>query len=179
LTRFASLQLFLETLEYLSLNLESRIEAHEKVALEIIPRGLTQSDAIVSTEDRPGQLKVRWSPLQEDVGAVLAIPLKNPELKAEPQPVPYVEVSPHALRFTPMREHQGQHEFTISLETFEGLFRLARGYHEGFEGVPRSSQLRNYREALRGAVAEDIVIMDFTNPADKVSMTMGTRIRFD
>jgi hypothetical protein len=179
LSPFASLEIFLDTVGYLSGGSPATIEAYETVLWEMLPAGLIRSEGIVLADERPTRLEVRWSQGRGEVGAVLVLPLRDPELKAEPEPVPYVETFPQRLVFRPGSDVGGLQALTMSLDTFEGLARLAAGYHEGFAGVPRTSQLRNFREALRALLPEEMVILDFDDPSSRVNVTVRERMRFD
>ena len=95
-----------------------------------------------------------------------------------PREVPYVETSPNRLLYRP-RADSSVSDLMVSLDTFEGLFRLAHGSEEGFSGVPRGSQLRNYRETLRSVPVEDMVIVELENPRERVVVERGERFRLE
>ena len=177
-TRYASLGLFIEALRYVAEGLPSAVDAYEEATMTLVPRGLMRSEGVTLLEERARRVEIRWSSSRKDVGALLVLPLTAPALVAEPAAVPYVEVFPDRLTFVPFSGSPDR-RLVMSLETFEGLFRLAAGYHEGFQGVPRTSQLRNFRESLRGLEADEMVILDFDDPSSRVSVTLRERMRFD
>lgn len=179
LTRLSSLHTFLATLDYIANERREGIQEYERVLRIVIPTGLIRSEDIIVEDERPRSLEVRWSSARDEVGAVLELPLSNPTIQAEPGVVPYVESFPQRLIFKPDSRDEDLQPLTVSLNTFEGLARLAVGYHEGFAGVPKTSQLRNFREALRAQSPEQIVLRDFDDPSISVQVTHWERIGFD
>ena len=129
--------------------------------------------------DRPHTLEVRWSGEGGDVAALLTLPLTSPAIGAlSSAPSDYVESFPEGLLFQPFPDHP-ELQLPMSLDTFEALFRLAHGYHEAFVGVEVMSQLRTFREALRGVGTNEMVIVDLLDPDSRLSVTVRERIRVD
>lgn len=172
LTRFESLSMFVDALQFASGGFPDGIDAHDEAQESIIPSGLMRSDGLEVLDDRPRELRIRWSAGRRTVGAVLRLPLKDAHLEPDGSSEIYIEWFPHRLSFSFEMEAGLRRQLSVSLETFEGLFRLAKGSSDLFAGVPRTSQLKNFREELRSVAVSEMTIIDSLHPERDLRVTI-------
>jgi hypothetical protein len=177
LTAYRGLSVYLDALRYCAWGEHEFLDSYETVMRDVIP------DAIAAAEELeqfagPGELWLRWSGSVSDVGAVLVVPVGRARLECGPKLDPYVEYAPLHLDYLPTGGPEGQ-VLRMDLRCFEGVFRLSQGYSEGFSGVPRSHQFRNFRDNLRSQPPSGLVIVDESRPDATVSITMQERMRFE
>jgi hypothetical protein len=180
LTRYRSLELFFDVAEYVNRGVREKLGAYESAAEGVVPKGIMGAEGRAAAEDRPHALEVRWSAEGGDVAALLTLFLTHPAIDAPANGrADYVEMFPERLRFRPFPDERPELQLAMSLEAFEALFRLATGYHEAFVGIEVMSQLRAFREALRGVSTDEMLIVDLLDPDSRLSVTVRERIRID
>lgn len=175
LTPYASLSLFLNAIRYLTFASREHLDAYDNILRKVLPSAIHHAERVPQA-DRPEELKVRYSAGPSAVGAVLVL-LSSAELDTGPPRDCYVEHFPQYLVYDP--GIHGTKPLRLSLKAFEGVFQLSRGYSDGFQGVPRSSQFANFRDTLRGQPSSRLTIVDASDSTASVTVSLGARMRFE
>lgn len=173
---YESLAVFLGALAHCAYGASGCLEVYYEVLDEVIPAAVSRAERLAGA-NAPQQIRVRWNWPPAEVGAVLLVESHRARLEFGPKPDPFIETSPQYLEYVPGED--APFRLHLDLRGFEGVYRIARGYSDGFAGVPRTDQFRNFREALRSTSCTEMYLTSEVRPTESVRVVLSERMRFE